>query len=774
MYSLVHTCILFSSLVCISCLFWSTGGCFLFTTRYTLCRIWSCFIVPRLLTPRPSSRPARSNPTPLVLRQLFRLLDNPSPHCFYCLHSGFCGVAAVIASPTGGAFTTSSQIYLSRGVAGAQSAPSLPILARLHSRDDDQRPSYYIDQSMPYSSGPPNHPVPAPEELGHAPIHATNPSSDLRVASNLEARPALPKRSDVLRHVLPRPRSTSSVHKLSTHHTSERRKNPPSSSKISRRRVSFHKAITSFFHNHPASDGVSRPMNPPTGSSASIGSTRSGAGTGSQHGSMPSIDLVSPGAFLFSGPSLQSRTSSFKSNSTSRLPSFTENSSDRGSPRRLYSDDDFSLLEDGVMEPYVDRGLARSMSDVLLGTSTPIEELESPGLEDVEEDVQSIPEDTSTTLHIPIELVQHVYRHLSPKDFNSARHACRHWFRASLDRKILVSMLRRGGWWNDQGTDVSTVQSSSAAPSEEWALSRRLSRECALSSNWTGNGLDSVSGRGTNVIAEMSHIDLNDFANGSSSQSRKSGGLVFTTSVCGEYMLVARDALIYIYQLRGTNLIPWTSVVCPRRVLSVSMDVSSGRNAVAALLEGRMGMVSDVLSGCTPESSRGLVEIHVESQKSSFQTDAQASAAASTDSYFEAGVGSSSRDQSEFSNAENDRVPFESVDIQSNYQAVSLQAVNDHRSYPQNHINQTWNLHLRGPRQVPSQEIEMETFSAHTCSRTIPVENGPSTFYRHLCSEDDPPRSVSICPQRRCVAFGCSAGIELHWIDALTKQSLSR
>jgi hypothetical protein len=33
---------------------------------------------------------------------------------------------------------------------------------------------------------------------------------------------------------------------------------------------------------------------------------------------------------------------------------------------------------------------------------------------------------------------------------------------------------------------------------------------------------------------------------------------------------------------------------------------------------------------------------------------------------------------------------------------------------------------------------------------------------------------VSICPQRRCVAFGCSAGIELHWIDALTGQSLSR
>ncbi len=56
----------------------------------------------------------------------------------------------------------------------------------------------------------------------------------------------------------------------------------------------------------------------------------------------------------------------------------------------------------------------------------------------------------------------------------------------------------------------------------------------------------------------------------------------------------------------------------------------------------------------------------------------------------------------------------------------------------------------------------------------MPIENGPRSIYRNLCSEDDPPRSVAICPQRRCVAFGCSSGIELHWIDALTGQDLNR
>lgn len=34
--------------------------------------------------------------------------------------------------------------------------------------------------------------------------------------------------------------------------------------------------------------------------------------------------------------------------------------------------------------------------------------------------------------------------------------------------------------------------------------------------------------------------------------------------------------------------------------------------------------------------------------------------------------------------------------------------------------------------------------------------------YKNLCSGEDAPRSVAICPQRKCVAFGCQGGIELH------------
>lgn len=58
--------------------------------------------------------------------------------------------------------------------------------------------------------------------------------------------------------------------------------------------------------------------------------------------------------------------------------------------------------------------------------------------------------------------------------------------------------------------------------------------------------------------------------------------------------------------------------------------------------------------------------------------------------------------------------------------------------------------------------------------RSMPVESSIPTLYAPLCSADDMPRSVALCPQRRCVAFGCSSGIELHWVDALTGQDLNR
>ena len=50
----------------------------------------------------------------------------------------------------------------------------------------------------------------------------------------------------------------------------------------------------------------------------------------------------------------------------------------------------------------------------------------------------------------------------------------------------------------------------------------------------------------------------------------------------------------------------------------------------------------------------------------------------------------------------------------------------------------------------------------------------PTAVYNGLGSPDDVPRSIAICPQRKCIAFGCRLGIELHWVDTFTGSDLNR
>ncbi|EUC33209.1 hypothetical protein COCCADRAFT_26441 [Bipolaris zeicola 26-R-13] len=58
--------------------------------------------------------------------------------------------------------------------------------------------------------------------------------------------------------------------------------------------------------------------------------------------------------------------------------------------------------------------------------------------------------------------------------------------------------------------------------------------------------------------------------------------------------------------------------------------------------------------------------------------------------------------------------------------------------------------------------------------RTWNLVEDDSTIYSHLGSEDDPPRSVALCPQGQCVVFGCSEGLDVQWIDSPSGQSLHR
>jgi hypothetical protein len=349
--------------------------------------------------------------------------------------------------------------------------------------------------------------------------------------------------------------------------------------------------------------------------------------------------------------------------------------------------------------------------------------------------------------------------------------------RASLDKSLLRVMLIRGGWLSSAQVEPQNQQNATDDPSrpflqsEEWVLSRHFSRQCALASEWTGNGLDDRS-----AIVESCDLDFTELANGCfASDTNPNGNLVFSASICGRFLMVAKDTLIYVYDMRSGSLAPITSVVCPRRVLSMSMDTSAGRHAVAALLEGRMGMVCELLYG-RERSNEKSADVYVESPgrsaRSATRTTVLTSHAGDPDdgTDFVKHASSTSRGRSP-TPQDRDAEPFSAVNLRSNTQSVALRNVDNHGRHERNLINQTWNLNLRAPLRSRTSPVPRKSTSRPRC---IPVESGTSTFYRHLCSEDDPPRSVSICPQRRCVAFGCSAGIELHWIDALTGQSLSR
>lgn len=374
------------------------------------------------------------------------------------------------------------------------------------------------------------------------------------------------------------------------------------------------------------------------------------------------------------------------------------------------------------------------------------------------------------SMTLPCELIQRVFDFSSPMDFNAARHTCRSWMRASLDQRLLYSMLKRGGWWSGAYSDLWSRKSSA---SEEWLLSRYLSRQCALTAGWTGNGLQERSYTETEERAglpgsfiECCQADFADLASGYGALARQQGPrLMFSASVCGQFLLVAEASVIYVYALEEAEIRPIASVMCPRKVLAMSMDTSASRFAVAALLDGRMGLVCNLdIEADSNYAANPLVPGDFVESSSGHRTTMRSSIF--TSRLYPKIDRATSVEQG----AENYVPSFDAINVRSGDTDATLQGVSDPVRYIQNFINQTWNEHISA-----SFPASGGTLLPHAGrERPMPLSAGPRTVYRHLCSEDDPPRSVAICPQKDCVAFGCAGGIELHWVDKQTSRDLHR
>lgn len=382
------------------------------------------------------------------------------------------------------------------------------------------------------------------------------------------------------------------------------------------------------------------------------------------------------------------------------------------------------------------------------------------------------PDSLASTL--PAEILQQIFFHLSPSDFNSARHSCQTWFIHSLSKPLLETSLQRMGYSDAICKDYSSNKASDEDITKyEWRLSKRIARECALGPNWSGNGImNNANSKSTvkSVFQQVSHVDFTEAA--TYHPRANSTETIYTVSNCGKFLMAASGMAVNVYELNRSarkdetyeslkpgSMRPVTRIICPNRILACSMDTSSQRHAIAMLLEGRMGVVCEIT--------------------------ALGNEASSPSSWDEYGEGSVLDTKTPKRNSESEKgrpcqgTPYKYFGLGNTSPPVGGNASAWQELFrdesPERSNSAFHSARLEG---LPRLRIDSQVGSSSNQDPQnilpMPLEEGTRSLYRNLCSEDDPPKSVAICPQRRCVAFGCSSGIELHWVDALTGQNLNR
>lgn len=164
---------------------------------------------------------------------------------------------------------------------------------------------------------------------------------------------------------------------------------------------------------------------------------------------------------------------------------------------------------------------------------------------------------------LPVEVIQQILALTTPSGFNNARKTCKAWYFSSLDVSLLREKLSKMGFTRK---DPLVRDSHNVI-----YLSRRLSRECSLGSD----------GSGECRLRLAANLDFCDMAGSSNVQ--------FTVSICGKHVMLLDGCVVYVYRLQPTcsTLIEFVaSVLCPRRILAVSMDTSNKRYSIAVLMVG--------------------------------------------------------------------------------------------------------------------------------------------------------------------------------------------
>lgn len=92
----------------------------------------------------------------------------------------------------------------------------------------------------------------------------------------------------------------------------------------------------------------------------------------------------------------------------------------------------------------------------------------------------------------------------------------------------------------------------------------------------------------------------------------------------------------------------------------------------------------------------------------------------------------------------------------------------------QNRVGMVYDLDASGHTIHTASPVNSAKMSSSPKSRKSHTGGSSPHYYYNVCSEDHPPRTIALCPGRRCVAFGCAGGIEIHWVDETTQQDQRR
>lgn len=295
--------------------------------------------------------------------------------------------------------------------------------------------------------------------------------------------------------------------------------------------------------------------------------------------------------------------------------------------------------------------------------------------------------------------------------------------------------------------------------SDEWLMSKRLATALKLSPEWRGRWLRNSGIEDDARCHLVEQVNYRRMILGGSYKEVQSK--TFTVSTCGRYLLVLSGHDVFVYRIGEGNEIMSAVVrlASNRDVLKVGMDTSSGRYAVAALLDNCTGLLWDISA-----EAEAFQQAHQMTRAMSLGISTGSLTPGTSD---EPDVVARSLPQ---------RRRWFLLDERDNSTSTQQRPgiyPSQRPSFTRSVSDISLHKHLFGD-EMPLTESPESKIDESILDSTLAIQTQPTAIYRGLGTSEDPPRSVAICPQRKCTAFGCRLGIELHWVDALTGGDLSR